>query len=132
MQIIKRLFFWQSKTTDLISESQKQIRTLSEILDSCQKDNYEFFDKLSNTDLKIVEMFKMLSKDVIESRKLISQLKSKVAELDERIWIMEDHSVEENLERAKNKVEAFTEKSDELVKAFKGLPNNKPETEQNG
>lgn len=55
------------------------------------------------------ESFKFLSDEIIENRKRISRLKSQVLELERKVWFLEDHTPEENLRMATEKLGEFAE-----------------------
>ena len=63
----------------------------------------------SNTD-----GFKMLSKDIIESRKLISELRSSQHDLELRVWELECHTPAETMEHAFRKLMKFQSRVEKL------------------
>lgn len=62
------------------------------------------------------EGFKFLSKDILNNRKMISELRSKNNELERRIWELEGHTPEEWIERTKSKIQSFTETAEEIAR----------------
>ena len=64
---------------------------------------YLFFGGLEHE-----ECLKMLSKDILKNRKLISKQHGLILGLESRLWELEDHSLEESLEKATTEDEEWS------------------------
>lgn len=58
---------------------------------------------------KTETLFKCLSADILNNRKLIGELRGEILTLNQRVWDLEDHTIAETIDKLGSEVAGWTE-----------------------
>ena len=59
---------------------------------------------------RIENGFRFLSKDIIENRRLIGKQRGQIQDLEQRVWELEDHTMDETLAKTRKAVDEWAGK----------------------